>query len=423
MTSALPSSSTDGAGARPRTATPAGATELTAAPPLRWLLTLAALSALATLSTNLLLPALPGMAPALGVDAGALTAAVLGPFLAVFAGAQLVVGPLSDRIGRRPVVLAGLALFVAGSSLAAAAASLPLLLAGRALQAVGVAAASVLARAAARDRFEGAPLAALLGRIMVVMAAAPGFSPLIGGLVDAAAGWRALFGLLAAAGVAMALAYARVVGETLPAERRRHLPAGQLARGYASLAGDARFMRPALATAAILGGLFAFFGTAPLVLTQRFGFTSLQVGFFFAASVFVVFAAGRAAPRWARRWSAPAVLRSGAALALAGGLAMWAAGAAGAAGFAVSACIFLFGMGLVSPTGTAAALTPFASQAGQASALLGFLQMAAAAVLTTAATLLPMARHDALAGILAVAGATALLCCGRRAAVPGAGGR
>ena len=395
--------------------------DLSSGPPLRWLLTLAALSALATLSTNLLLPALPGMAPALGVDAGALTAAVLGPFLAVFAGAQLIVGPLADRIGRRPVVLGGLALFVAGSSLGAAAGALPLLLAGRALQAVGVAAASVLARAAARDRFEGAPLAALLGRIMVVMAAAPGFSPLLGGLVEAAAGWRALFGLLAAAGLALALAYARVVGETLPAERRRHLPAAALVRAYASFAGDARFMHPALATAAILGGLFAFFGTAPLVLAQRFGFSSLQVGLFFAASVFVVFAAGRAAPGWARRWGALAVLRSGAALALAGGLTMAAGGAEGAAGaaaFAASACVFLFGMGLVSPTGTAAALTPFAAQAGQASALLGFLQMAAAAALATAATLLPVARQDALAGILTVAGAAALACCSSRAARP-----
>lgn len=400
--------------------TPHPAADLAGSPPLRWLLTLAALSALATLSTNLLLPALPGMAPALGVDAGALTAAVLGPFLAVFAVAQLVVGPLSDRVGRRPVVLAGLALFVAGSGLGALATSLPLLLAGRTLQAVGVAAASVLARAAARDRFEGAPLAALLGRIMVVMAAAPGFSPLLGGLVDAAAGWRALFGLLAAAGLALAFAYAGVVGETLPADRRRQLPAGALARGYAGLAGDARFMRPALATAAILGGLFAFFGTAPLVLTERFGFTSLQVGLFFAVSVFVVFAAGRAAPRWARRWGALTVMRSGASLALAGGVAMGAAGAAGAAGFAASTCIFLFGMGLVSPTGTAASLTPFASQAGQASALLGFLQMTAAAVLTTAATLLPMARHDALAGILTAAGAAALLCCASQAPLHGA---
>ena len=185
------------------------------------------------------------------------------------------------------------------------------------------------------------------------------------------------------AGLALAAAYARIVGETLAPDRRRHQPVGALARGYLTLLADARFMRPALATAAILGALFAFFGTAPLVLARDFGFSALQVGLFFAASVFVVFAAGQTAPRWTARWGAPSVLRIGAALAALGGLAMHTSGSAGLAGFAVSACIFLFGMGLVSPTGTALALTPFAAQAGQASALLGFLQMAAAAVLTT----------------------------------------
>jgi len=378
--------------------------------PRPWLLTLGALSALATLSTNILLPSLPVIAQSLGVNEARLTAGVLGLFLAVFALAQLIVGPLSDRIGRRPVVLGGLALFVTGSLVGAFAGTLPLLLASRVLQALGAAAASVLARAAARDRFEGPQLAALLGRIMVVMAAAPGFSPLLGGLVQAAWGWRALFVVLVLAGLALAFAYSRIVGETLPAERRHHQPVGALARGYVTLLAAPRFMRPALATAAILGALFAFFGAAPLVLSGSFGFSALQVGLFFAATVFVVFAAGRTAPRWTARWGAPAVLRLGAALAVLGGLAMLASPAAGLIGFAVSGCIFLFGMGLVSPTGTALALTPFATQAGQASALLGFLQMAAAALLTTTAATLPGARVDALGLVLAGGGLLALLC-------------
>lgn len=382
---------------------------MTAAAPRAWLLTLAALSALATLSSNILLPSLPVMAQALGADPAAMTAAVLGLFLAAFALAQLIVGPLSDRVGRRPVVLGGLAVFVAGSLVCAVAGTLPTLLAGRALQAVGVAAASVLARAAARDHFEGPQLAALLGRIMVVMAAAPGFSPLLGGLVQEAWGWRALFVALVIAGLTLAAAYAGIVGETLPAERRRALPAVMLARGYVALLGDARFMRPALATAAILGALFAFFGTAPLVLARSFGFSALQVGLFFAATVFVVFAAGQTAPRWSARWGAAAVLRSGAALAALGGIAMLVCSDAGLIGFIAAACLFLFGMGLVSPTGTALALTPFAAQAGQASALLGFLQMAAAAALTTTAATLPGARLTALAIVLASGGLLALL--------------
>ncbi len=376
--------------------------------PRPWLLTLAALAALATLSTNILLPSLPLMAQALGRSESAMTT-VLSLFLAVFAVAQLIVGPLSDRVGRKPVVLGGLAVFIAGSAVGAMASDLPLLLAGRALQAMGAAAASVLARAAARDRFEGPQLAALLGRIMVVMAAAPGFSPLLGGLLQAAWGWRAPFVLLVLGGLALTAAYVGIVGETLPAERRLRRPAGALARGYVVLLGDPRFMRPALATAAILGALFAFFGTAPLVLVREFRFTALQVGLFFATTVFVVFTAGRAAPHWAARWGGPAVLRVGAALASCGGLAMLTGGPLGLTGFAAAACLFLFGMGLVSPTGTALALTPFAAQAGQASALLGFLQMAAAATLTTAAAALPAARMDALALVLVGGGLLAWL--------------
>ncbi len=388
------------------------------AAPRRWLLTLAALSALATLSTNILLPSLPVIARALGADEAALTAGALGVFLAVFAVAQLVVGPLSDRVGRQPVVLGGLAIFLLGSSVGAVAGTVPVLLAGRALQAMGVAAASVLARAAARDRFEGPELAALLGRNMDVMAAAPGISPLLGGLVQAAWGWRALFVVLVVAGGALGLAFARIVGETLPVARRRHQPVGALAAGYVTLLTEARFTRPALATAAILGALFAFFGTAPLVLSRHFGFSALEVGLFFAATVFVVFAAGRMAPRWTSRWGAVNVLRVGATLAALGGLAMLAVGHWGLAGFAASGCMFLFGMGLVSPTGTALALTPFASQAGQASALLGFLQMAAAAALTTAAATLPGARIDALALVLAGGGMLALLSGASKATAP-----
>jgi DHA1 family bicyclomycin/chloramphenicol resistance-like MFS transporter len=384
--------------------------------PRHWLLTLAGLSALATLATNILLPALPAMALALGTDAAGLTAAVLGVFLAVFALAQLVVGPLSDRFGRRPVVLGGLAVFVAGTLLCAAADGLALLLAGRAVQAAGAAAASVLARAVARDRFEGPPLAALLGRIMVVMAAAPGFSPLLGGLIQAGWGWRMLFIALVLSGLALALAYARFVGETLPVGRRRVQTVAQLVRGYGALLADARFMRPALATAAILGALFAYFGAAPLVLAREHGFSSLQVGLFFATTVFVVFAAGRTAPRWSARWGGPAVLRLGATLAALGGITLPAAGMIGLGAFAAASCLFLFGMGLVSPTATALALTPYAAQAGQASALLGFLQMSAAALLTTIATMLPGSRLTALGLVLATGGLLALLSAGRRPA-------
>jgi DHA1 family bicyclomycin/chloramphenicol resistance-like MFS transporter len=155
------------------------------------------------------------------------------------------------------------------------------------------------------------------------------------------------------------------------------------------------------------------------VLSRDFGLGALQVGSFFAATVFVVFAAGRLAPRWAQRLGAAAVLRRAVWLAALGGVLMLAAGTLGLrlglAGFAVPACVFLLGMGLAMPVGTAAALTPFAAQAGQASALLGFLQMAAAAVGTGVVAALPMPRATALAAVMLAAAVVAAFSLGRAA--------
>src|SRR6202795_2763310 len=144
---------------------------------------LAALAATGTLATNILLPSLPQMAVSLNVSSAAVTSAIT-IFLAVFALGQLVVGPISDRYGRRWPVLIGFAVFFAGSVWCGLATDLPGLLTGRVIQAAGACATSVLSRAIARDMFSGAALARAMALIMIAMAAAPGFSPLLGGALD-----------------------------------------------------------------------------------------------------------------------------------------------------------------------------------------------------------------------------------------------
>src|ERR1700736_6798813 len=163
---------------------------------------LAALAATGTLATNILLPSLPQMAASLKVSSAAVTSAIT-IFLAVFALGQLVVGPISDRYGRRWPVLTGFAVFFAGSVWCGLAEDLPSLLAGRVIQAAGACATSVLSRGMARDLFSGAALGRAMALIMIAMAAAPGFSPLLGGALDHAFGWRSEFvfvGIFAAVG-------------------------------------------------------------------------------------------------------------------------------------------------------------------------------------------------------------------------------
>lgn len=348
---------------------------------------LAGLASGSTLASNILLPSLPGMAKAMGVPTAAL-GPTLSAFFAAFALGQLVVGPLSDRFGRRAVVLPGLLVFIAGSLWCAAAGSLNELIAARVLQALGACAASVLARAIARDLFEGAALARIFSFLMVAMACAPGFSPLLGGLLDQAFGWQAPFILVAGFGVGIGLAYLLMLGETHKGPRTPFDLRG-IAAGYRDLIGDRRFIAPGVTSALILGGLYGMFTGLPAIIVEGLGQTPIALGLFFAGTVFVVFGAGIAAPRLAARLGPVRAISLGLCFALAGGASMLALALSGMQSLVlvtVTCCIFLFGMGTVSPLATATALGPFGARAGLASALLGFLQMAAAALGAAAVT-------------------------------------
>lgn len=365
---------------------------------------LAGLAALGALSTNIILPAFPDMGSDLGVSTKDL-GVTLSSFFIAFAVGQLLAGPLSDRFGRRWLVLGGLAVFLAGSTLCALATNLPWLVAGRVVQALGVCAASVLSRAIARDLFEGEALARTLALIMVAMAAAPGFSPLLGGALNHLFGWRGAFVLVGMLGLVLAVHYVIGTGETHPADRRAAISAPAIVKGYARLLVDPRFIVPAASVSLILGGLYTVFATAPAILMDGLGFSSLDLGLFFATTVFVVFAAGLLAPRLAHRWGARPVMLAGIALALAGGVLLLA-GSQTVTMFSVSLAVFLLGMGMVNPLGTAITLQPFGHQAGTASALLGFLQMGSAALAISIASSLDLPAYTALGAVLA--GCTAL---------------
>src|ERR1700716_595397 len=341
---------------------------------------LAALAATGTLATNILLPSLPQMAASLNVSSAAVTSAIT-IFLAVFALGQLVVGPISDRYGRRWPVLIGFAVFFAGSVWCGLANDLPSLLTGRVIQAAGACAPSVLSRAIARDLFSGPALARAMALIMIAMAAAPGFSPLLGGALDHAFGWRSEFVFVGVFAAIRAIAYGAVLGET---HRSTSIPLNPLAiaKNYLGLIADRRFLVPAATVSLIMGGLFSMFSAAPRVLIEGLHFTPIQLGLFFAGTVMIVFAAGMLATKLAPRFGLDRSIQGGLWLAAAGSIAILLVSmfAPRFLPFLAGMSVFLLGMGIVNPLGTAQALSPFGEKAGAASALVGFWQMMTAAI-------------------------------------------
>jgi DHA1 family bicyclomycin/chloramphenicol resistance-like MFS transporter len=337
--------------------------------------------ALLPLSTDLYLASLPALRRhfELGVADVQLTLSV---FVAALALAQLVYGPLSDRFGRRPVLLAGIAIYVVASVACAAAQSIEQLLVARFFQAVGACSGQVIGRAIVRDVYGAQGAARMLGYITAGTALAPVLGPPIGGLLTVAFGWRASFVLVAAVGAGLLVVAARALAESNAHPDPHATALRGLVANYGTLLRDRRFVGYALCMAASYGAVFAWISGSAFVLIESLQVPVAWFGVWFGATVAPYVIANLITARLVMRVGPARMMRVGVALALLAGLLLAGLALAGVhtlPAILLPVALFLFATGFNQPCAIAGAIGPFPRLAGTASALMGFLQMASGA--------------------------------------------
>lgn len=342
---------------------------------------LAAMTAFGAMSIDMYLPALPEMAAALKAGPAAAQATVAVFYLGMGFG-QLLYGPASDLWGRRPAILAGIAVYVAASLVCMAATGVEVLLAARLAQALGGCAGMVISRSVVRDLFDQRDSARMFSFLMLVMGIAPITAPLIGGQLLVAFGWRSIFWVLSGFGVLCLALVALGLPESLPPERRSRAGLGQALATYRHLLADRHFVGYALAGGLVSAGMFAYISGSPFVFIEIYGVAPERYGLIFGSNALGLILASQL-NRWLlARHRGEAIL--GVTLA-AGALAsvtlvlVAATGVGGLPGLLVPLFVCIASGGLVGPNTAAAALAPHGRAAGSASALLGTLQFAVGA--------------------------------------------
>jgi MFS transporter, DHA1 family, multidrug resistance protein len=366
-------------------------------PPMaRLALTLGAFVALGPLTIDMYLPALPTIREELATSSATVQLTLTGTLIGLALG-QLVIGPLSDALGRRRPLLAGTALHIVASLLVLVAPNIAVLGALRVFQGVGTAAASVVALAIVRDLFEGRAAATMLSRLFLVMGVAPVLAPTIGGELLRFTNWRGVFAVLAVYGVAVLALGWFGLRETLPPERRRRGGIGNTLRTYGGLFRDRTYVGLILVAGLTMAALFTYVSGSSFVYQRQFGLDEQQFGMLFGAGAVWLIAATQLNPLLLKRWSPAQILVAGTVGGTAAGgvlVLLAALGAGGLLGVAVPLWAVLFAAGLALPNAPALALSEYGDSAGSAAALLGAVQFGVGAAVSPLVGLLG---NDALA--------------------------
>jgi len=353
------------------------------ATPWRLLALLMAMTAIGPATLNILVPALPGLVTRLATDTGTVQL-TLSLYLLSLAAAQLLLGPLSDRFGRRPVVLAGLTLNVLASLAAIAASSIGALIGARVVQAIGASTGIVIGRAIIRDLFERDRAAAMIGLVTTAMVIAPMVAPMIGGILDTAFGWEAIFLFLAVFSGVVLLWAVFVLPETRPA-RVAQSP-GMLIQEWRALLGSAKFHGYVLCGALGSASFFTFLGGGPYVVVTLMGRSSAEFGIWFAVTSLGYMSGNFTASRLSQRFGVDVMIVIGIVFQLIGAgltaLLVATMPEAGPAIIFLPQLVISFGNGLLLPNAIAGAISVRPQAAGAAAGMTGFAQMAIGAAST-----------------------------------------
>ncbi len=337
---------------------------------------LVAVTATGPLALNILMPSLPSLPAVFGTDY-ATVQLTLSLYLISLAGAQLIYGPLSDRYGRRPVLLAGLGVFLLGTLAGALADSISMVIAARVLQAMGGCAGMVLGRAIVRDLYDRDRAASVIAYVTMAMVVAPMLAPLFGGFLDDWLGWRATFWFVALYGSVVVVLCFMLLGETHRIRLPFPGPAGMLS-SYFRLLRSPLFLGYALGISFASASFFAFLGGAPYVMIEIMGRPPSEYGLYFMMGGAGYMSGNFISGRVSTRFGVERMFTAGTVITLCGALMMLVGALAG-----VLTPLALFGPMMISaignglslPNGFAGAVSVDPRITGAASGLAGFLQM------------------------------------------------
>ena len=374
-------------------------------PPLLLLLTV-----FGPISMDLYLPALPALTVELSAATSIAQLTVTACLVGLAAG-QLIAGPLSDRYGRRGILLIGIVAYIATSALCAVSPTVELLIAARFVQGLAGGVGIVIAQAAGRDVYSGGALIRFYGRLTVIGGFAAIVGPLIGGMLNSIVDWRGLFIFLSAIGAGILAATLALFRETLPAERRTTGGFGRTLQDLRTLVADRVFRGAVLNQGFLYAALFAYLAGATFVLQDIYGLSPQAYALAFGANSagFMVF--GYLSGRTAERWSVRGTLTVGIGVAGLGALGLLAAGMTAVPLWVVLASLFALasGVAITSPPATTLALVGYPQIAGTASSVLGMVRFGFGGVaaplvgIAGAASILPLGVVTVTATVLAAA--------------------